>query len=198
MTIGVEELLFAAVRVQSLLLERGWRFCFIGGIAIQRWGNPRFTRDIDLTLLTGFGEEEGFIEQLLKELLPRREDAREFALMHRVLLARTSEGVDVDIALGALPFEERTVTRATPWEIRGGLALTTCSAEDLLTHKVFAGRGVDWGDAEQILIRQFGTLDLAQVRKELRPLLELKGQPDAMVQLDGLVATVKRRLQTKP
>jgi len=198
MTIGVEELLFAAVRVQSMLLERGWRFCFIGGIAIQRWGNPRFTRDIDLTLLTGFGSEEGFIEQLLKELLPRREDAREFALMHRVLLARTSEGVDVDIALGALPFEERTVARATPWEIREGLTLTTCSAEDLLTHKVFAGRGVDWGDAEQILIRQYGTLNLAQVRKELQPLLELKGQPDAMVQLDGLVATVKRRLQTRP
>ena len=198
MTIGVQELLFAAVRVQSMLVERGWRFCFIGGIAIQRWGNPRFTRDIDLTLLTGFGSEEGFIEQLLKELLPRREDAREFALMHRVLLARTSEGVDVDIALGALPFEERTIARATPWEIRAGLALTTCSAEDLLTHKVFAGRGVDWGDAEQILIRQYGTLNLAQVRKELQPLLELKGQPDAMVQLDGLVATVKRRLQTRP
>jgi hypothetical protein len=57
---------------------------------------------------------------------------------------------------------------------------------------------VDWGDAEQILIRQYGTLNLAQVRKELQPLLELKGQPDAMVQLDGLVATVKRRLQTRP
>jgi hypothetical protein len=39
MAIGVEELLIAAVRVQSLLLERGWRFCFIGGVAIQRWGN---------------------------------------------------------------------------------------------------------------------------------------------------------------
>ena len=105
MTTGVEELLFAAVRVQSMLRERGWRFCFIGGIAIQRWGNPRFTRDIDL---------------------------------------------------------------------------------------------MDWGDAEQILIRQYGTLNLAQVRIELQPLLELKGQPDAMLQLDGLVTTVKRRLQTRP
>jgi hypothetical protein len=44
------------------------------------------------------------VEELLKELLPRRDDAREFALRHRVLLARTSEGVDVDIALGASPF----------------------------------------------------------------------------------------------
>jgi len=194
---GLEELLLAAVRVQAFLQERGWRFCFIGGVAIQRWGNPRFTRDIDLTLLTGFGSEEGFIEQLLQKLLPRRGDARAFALKHRVLLARTSEGIDVDIALGALPFEERTIARATPWEIRKGVALTTCSAEDLLIHKVFAGRGVDWGDAEQVLIRQHGKLDLSLVRKELRPLLELKGQPEALTKLDALIATVRRRLRTK-
>ena len=194
MTSGVEELLLAAVRVQSLFLAQGWRFCFIGGIAIQRWGIPRFTTDIDLTLLTGFGNEETFVDQVLRSLLPRREDAREFALLHRVLLARTPEGIDVDIALGALPFEERTVARSSPWELRSGATLSTCSAEDLLTHKVFAGRGLDWGDAEQILIRQHGKLNLAQVRAELGPLLELKGQPEAMTKLDALIATVNRRL----
>jgi hypothetical protein len=197
MTIGVEELLFAAVQVQSLLQERGWRFCFIGGVAVQRWGNPRFTRDIDLTLLTGFGTEEEFVDQLLRNLQPRRQDAREFALLHRVLLARTPEGIDVDVALGALPFEERTVVRASPWELRSGVTLTTCSAEDLLTHKAFADRGVDWGDAEQVLIRQHGKLNLAQVRAELKPLLELKGQPEAMTKLEELVATVNRRLTAK-
>jgi hypothetical protein len=194
MAIGVEELLFAAVRVQSLLLERGWRFCFIGGVAIQRWGNPRFTRDIDLTLLTGFGTEEGFVDELLRHLPPRRQDAREFALRHRVLLARTPEGIEVDVALGALPFEERCVARASPWELHSGVTLTTCSAEDLLTHKVFAGRGVDWGDAEQVLIRQHGKLNLAQVRAELKPLLELKDQPEAITKLDELITRVNRRL----
>jgi hypothetical protein len=136
MSLGVEELLLAAVRVQSLLLERGWRFCFIGGIAIQRWGNPRFTTDIDLTLLTGFGAEERFVDELLQNLPPRRQDAREFALLHRVLLARTAEGIEVDIALGALPFEERTIARASAWEVRKGATLTTCSAEDLLTQAI--------------------------------------------------------------
>ncbi len=194
MALGVEELLLAAVRVQSLLLERGWRFCFIGGVAIQRWGNPRFTTDIDLTLLTGFGAEESFVDPLLRSLQPRRPNAREFALRHRVLLARTPEGIDVDVALGALPFEERTIARASPWEIRGGLTLTTCSAEDLLTHKVFAGRSVDWGDAEQVLIRQHGNLNLAQVSAELGPLLELKGQPQAMTRFEELIAQVNRRL----
>jgi len=40
--------------------------------------------------------------------------------------------------------------------------LTTCSAEDLVVHKVFAGRGLDWGDVERVLIRQHGKLNLHQ------------------------------------
>jgi hypothetical protein len=45
------------------------------------------------------------------------------------------------------------------------------------------------------LIRQRLELKLGLVRKELKPLLEQKGQPDAMAKLDGLIAMVKRRLQ---
>src|SRR3954466_13834059 len=98
---SVEELLLTALKVERLITGHGWRFCFIGGVAIQRWGDPRFTRDVDLTLLTGFGNEEKFIDGLLAELSPRQPDAREFALTNRVLLAKTSDNVEVDIALGA-------------------------------------------------------------------------------------------------
>ena len=62
------ELLLAAAQIQSMLLRHGWRFCFIGGVAVQRWGNPRFTRDVDLTLVTGLGDEERFVDGLLAEL----------------------------------------------------------------------------------------------------------------------------------
>jgi hypothetical protein len=47
---------------------------------------------------------------------------------------------------------------------------------------------------ESVLIRQRVQLDLSLVRRELGPLLELKGQPEAMTKLDGLIATVNRRL----
>ncbi|MDB6036927.1 MAG: hypothetical protein JWM99_768 [Verrucomicrobiales bacterium] len=46
----------AAVEVQAFCEEQQWRFCFIGGISVQRWGSPRVTQDVDLTLLTGFGD----------------------------------------------------------------------------------------------------------------------------------------------
>ncbi len=198
MSDNLAALLDAAVALEASLRRRGWRFCFIGGVAVQRWGNPRFTRDLDITLLTGFGGEAQFIDALLEDLQPRRDDGRAFALRHRVLLARTSTGVDVDVALGALPFEARTVERATFWRISDTAALTTCSCEDLLVHKVFAGRDQDWADVEQILIRQHGRIDLTLIRDELGPLLSLKEDTDAAPKLERLVRLVERRLSAEP
>lgn len=99
--------LATAVEVQAFCERRGWRFCCIGGVAAQRWGQPRLTQDVDLTILTGFEGEERFVDSLLEAFVPRRPDAREFALLNRVVLARSRSGVDLDIALGALPFHER-------------------------------------------------------------------------------------------
>jgi hypothetical protein len=107
----------AAAEVEAFCQNQGWRFCFIGGIAVQRWGMPRFTQDVDLTLLTGFGSEQAFVDPLLKQFSGRIRDARQFALDHRVLLARTAGGVDLDFALGALPFEEGSVSRASLWRV---------------------------------------------------------------------------------
>ncbi len=58
----------AALEVQSFMQCRGWRFCIIGGLALQRWGEPRVTRDVDVTLLTGFGDEERYINEQLPPL----------------------------------------------------------------------------------------------------------------------------------
>lgn len=195
--IHLPRVLAAAGEVQQFCQRQNWPFCFIGGIAVQRWGEPRLTQDVDLTLLTGFGGEEKFVDALLTHLNPRRADAREFALSRRVLLVRTSSGVNVDVALGAFPFEERSVRRASTWTWTEGQSLFTCSAEDLVVHKAFAGRDLDWGDLERVLIRQYGKLDLNQVRSELGPLLELKGAPEALDKFERMLATVERRLRAK-
>ena len=187
--------LAAAGDVQRFCLERHWQFCFIGGVAVQRWGEPRLTQDVDLTVLTGLGNEERFTDALIGAFAIRRPDAREFALRHRVLLVRTGSGVDVDVAFGGLPFEERSIQRASPWIWTADTSLHTCSAEDLVVHKVFAGRDLDWGDVDRILTRQHGKLDLSQIREELQPLLELKGEPEALARLEQKIATIDRRVR---
>ena len=113
MTTNIPRLLRSAVALEQQWREQGFQFCFIGGIAGQRWGQPRNTRDLDLTLLTGFAKEERFIELILQQSSPRNSNAREFALLNRVLLVQDDVGVPIDISLGAMPFEERTITRSS-------------------------------------------------------------------------------------
>src|SRR5512147_908252 len=100
---GLIGVLAAAAEVEAFCHSRSWRFCFIGGIAVQRWGMPRFTQDVDLTLLTGWGSEAQYVDAVLARFSGRLADTRRFALEHRVLLVRTAAGVDIDVALGAMP-----------------------------------------------------------------------------------------------
>ena len=144
----------AALEVEQICRAEGFRFCFIGGLAVQRWGQPRMTADVDLTIMTGFGGEEPYVDALLSKLRGRISDARAFALRHRTLLLVTSQGIHADIALGAMPFEEHSVTRASAFSISETDTVTTCSAEDLLVHKAFAGRDKDWLDIRGIIVRQ--------------------------------------------
>lgn len=173
--------------LQRVCESSNWRFCFIGGVAVQRWGEPRFTHDADLTLLTGFGGEPAYIERLLKDYDPRTSDAAEFALKSRVLLLKARNGIPVDISLGALDYEERMVGRASEWEAAKGTRLRTCSAEDLVVLKAFASRDLDWVDIRGIATRQSGKLDTALIFRELDPLLELKEDTSARERLRAVL-----------
>src|SRR5215469_15418146 len=123
-------LLFVAARaLQNLFEARQWRFTIIGGLALQRWGQPRLTRDVDVTLLTGFGRESDYIREIIAAgYSGRRPDAEQFALTRRVLLVNAPNGVPVDIAFGGLPFEELVVERSSLFEFSHGIWLRTCSA----------------------------------------------------------------------
>lgn len=171
----------AAAEILAFCTARGWQCCVIGGVAVQRWGEPRQTRDVDVTLFTGIGDEARFVDAILNHYAARFPEARRFALDRRVLLVETAGGIPLDISLGALPYEVRVVGRSTPFEVEPGVRVTTCAAEDLVVLKVFAGRPQDWLDVEGVVVRQGPELDRDLVMAELRPLLDLKedseGQP---------------------
>ena len=46
---------------------------------MQRWSQARVTRDVDITLLTGFGREQPFIDALLNHYSARNANAAQFA-----------------------------------------------------------------------------------------------------------------------
>jgi hypothetical protein len=177
----------AALELQAFCRTRSWRFCFIGGVAVQRWGEPRFTADADLALLTGFGGEEAFADALLSAFRARRDGAREFALRHRVLLLEARNGVPLDVSFGAIPFEERAVARSSDFDLGSDAALRTCSAEDLIVFKAVAARDQDWLDIAGVAIRQTGHLDEELIWRELDPLLELKQSPETATRLRAVL-----------
>jgi hypothetical protein len=175
----------AAAEIKRFCDERKWQFCFIGGLALVRWGEVRQTQDVDLTLLTRF-DDARFVDELLGSFKTRFENAREFALRNRVVLLLASNAVPIDISLGGLPFEEGMIRRATLFSYLPGVDLPTASAEDLIIMKCFASRTKDWADVEGILIRQSGSLNWDLVVGELTALCELKESPDTVDRLLGL------------
>ena len=179
------DLISTAAEVQSFCERSGWKFCIIGGLALQFWGEQRLTKDVDLTLLTGFGSEEIFIDALLQQFPARIDDARIFALRNRVLLLRTESGIGIDISLGAFPFEETMIDRAGYQKYLPHVSLRICSAEDLIVLKAFADRSKDWNDISTVIIRQT-ILDWSYINEQLEPLVELKESPEILTKLNDL------------
>ena len=175
-----------AAELQALLDAAAWKNCLIGGLVLQRWGEPRLTKDVDVTVLTGFGGEEKAVDLLLGRFAGRRPDTREFALQNRVLLIQSADGIGMDVALGALPFEEHVMERASSFDFLPDCRLRTCSAEDLIVMKAFASRERDWLDVETVLIRQGERLDWKQIMTDLKPLSELKDAPEIPSRLEKL------------
>jgi hypothetical protein len=183
------DLFEVAAHVQSVVDALGLQGCFIGGVAVQRWGEPRVTRDVDLSVLVPFGQERDAARRLCSVLRARVEDAESFAERYRVVLAEHA-GVGVDIGLAALPFEERMIAEATEFPFATGVALRTCSAEALIVLKAFAGRPQDWLDVQRVIERR-ADLDWARILEDLSPLAPLKPEDDILGQLEILRGNVR-------
>ena len=137
-------------------------YMVIGGQAVLLHGEPRLTRDIDVTL--GLPPED--LPRVLA-LLPGMDltplvDPEAFVRETMVLPCRHPSGVRVDFVFSFTPFERQAIERAVPVALSGQV-VRFASAEDLVIHKVFAGRPRDLEDARTVLLKQ-PDLDLEYIR----------------------------------
>lgn len=183
-------ILLAAAELQQFLQEHRLRFCVIGGLAVLRWGIPRATQDVDISLYVRPDDEQQIIASLLERFSPRIADAGEFALQNRVLLVKASNEVALDIALAQFDFELEIIHRATSFEYAPGVSLITISADDLVVLKSFAGRDQDWLDVQGIVASQ--ELNRPWIIQQLGLLCELEPQVDALTRLNQLFARFPR------
>jgi len=86
----------SAIELQSYMKSQSFRFCFIGGVAVQRWSEPRITDDLDLTLLMNYGEEQTVAKRILERYQSRHPKPLSFVMEARILLLQDISGTDID------------------------------------------------------------------------------------------------------
>ncbi len=177
-----------AVELQRFLESIDVEFCFIGGVVVQRWGEPRVTSDVDATIVVPFGTERQTAQKILQRYQSRIDDPLAFSIQARILLLQDLAANRIDLSIGGMPFEQRMLQRSTQWKVPGNHQIKTCSAEDLVVLKAFASRPQDWIDIDRVIVRQAGRLNRDLIRDELQVLAELKEEPEILVQLDSLFA----------
>ena len=145
-----------------------------------RWGQPRQTVDVDAVVWASLGAEKSFARSAGRFFKHRFQGSEKTAVEQRILLLTNEDGIDFDLSLGALDFEQRVINRASYWKIPNHGKIKTCSPEDLIVLKAIANRDQDWIDIQNVCIRQGKKLILKQINTELAELLEFVDEPEIM------------------
>jgi len=139
----------------------------VGGQAVLLYGEPRLTRDIDITLGVTLDRFESLLavaRELSFKILP--EDAAAFVRPPMVLpVLDEVTGIRVDFIFSFTPYESEAIRRANRVKI---LDREVCfaAAEDLIIHKIFAGRPRDIEDVQSVLLKGHA-LDIPYIEKWL-------------------------------
>ena len=144
-------------------------YMVIGGQAVLLYGEPRLTKDIDITLGVGV---EGFtqITDLVRELSLKILVDNPEAFVHKTMVLPVIEdasGIRVDFIFSHSPYEQQAITRTREVQL-GATAVKFASLEDVVIHKIIAGRGRDIDDVKAILLKNpdYDTAYITQWLKE--------------------------------
>jgi hypothetical protein len=176
-------------RLSAELEARRVPFMLIGGQAVLLHGEPRLTQDVDVTI--GVGPDR--VQDLLGAckaigLQPLPQDPAGFVRETFVLPAAEPEtGIRVDLIFSTTPYEAQAIERALMVDV-GSREVPFATAEDLLLHKLFAGRPRDLDDAAGVVRRKGAELDWAYLGRWAREFAMIAGREDMPDRLEALRA----------
>jgi hypothetical protein len=161
----------------------------IGGVAASLLGRPRVTGDIDALVLVAEDDWDAFVAKGARfAIYPRRADVIAFARRTRVLLLRHDPtGIDLDVSVGALPFEYDIVTRGRRRRIVG-LSVPMITPEDLIVMKAIAHRPRDIADIEG-LRDTHPRLDRPRIVRLVREFAAILEAPELVTDLERVLRT---------
>lgn len=138
-----------ALRALGNLLDAlGIRWVLIGGLAANRYRrSARYTDDVDLLLADAGPGIEALEIALRDEGWVTRRASPEGELLR----ARHVEFGVADLMIAGTEYQQEAIRRALDEPIEEGLTVAVLSAEDVIIHKLIAGRSQDFADIEAIV-----------------------------------------------
>jgi len=126
----------------------------IGGQAVLLYGEPRLTKDIDITLGIGVEELEKVKSVVARLGLKVLVDNVENFVKKTMVLPTLDEksGIRVDFIFSYSPYERQAIERAKDVKF-GKVSVKFASLEDVVIHKVIAGRARDIEDIKSLLLK---------------------------------------------
>jgi len=129
----------------------------IGGQAVLIYGEPRLTKDIDVTLgigLEGLPKIKALVKSLdLKPLVSNIDRFAKETMVFPVLDEKS--GIRVDFIFSFSPYEHQAIERAGKIAM-GRTKVKFAALEDVVIHKMVAGRPRDMEDIRIILLKNPG------------------------------------------
>jgi predicted nucleotidyltransferase len=163
-------------QLAKALEDAGFPYMIIGGQAVLVHGEPRITRDIDITLGADLDRLPDVLRLIQAIPLTPLVAPETFTKQTMVLPCRDpGTSLRVDLIFSNTPYERQAMTRVKKHKI-GNIDVHFASVEDLLIHKVMAGRPRDLDDARSVLLKN-PKADVTYIRKWLRDLSAALDQP---------------------
>ena len=126
----------------------------IGGQAVLLYGEPRLTKDIDITLGVGVDHLDrlkAIVSRLgLKYLTDRVDDFVKETMVLPVIDQKS--GIRIDFIFSFSPYERQAIERARDISF-GRTPVKFASLEDVIIHKMIAERPRDLEDVQSILLK---------------------------------------------
>jgi hypothetical protein len=162
-------------KIALTLHAAGIPYMIIGGQAVLLYGEPRLTKDIDITLGAGLDRLPDVLAAALEIGLRTLVDPETFTRQTMVLpCLDPGSGIRVDLIFSFTPYEQLAISRARAVLI-GKTEVCFSSLEDLVIHKLIAGRARDLEDVKIILLKN-PEAKLAYIRQWLAEFAAATGE----------------------
>jgi len=142
------------IKLAKELDSKSIPYMIIGGQAVLLYGEPRLTKDIDVTLGVDIDKLDELLNSIKKiDLLPLPEYIEDFVGKTFVLPVKDLiTSIRVDFIFSKTSYEAQAIKNSNKIKIKDSF-VKFARLEDVIIHKIFAGRPRDLEDIKSILIK---------------------------------------------